>query len=74
MPGVGCLAILVYIIMNLYIPTRQIINRAGELVTQWGEYILAETLQQAEQLCPPGYTIDGILISESEEWGYFEGD
>lgn len=59
--------------IKLWIPERQVVNPYGNLVTQWGEYIPAATLQEAELLCPDGWSIDGYLCSE-QEWGKFDGD
>lgn len=52
--------------VKLWIPERLTINEYGNLVTVWGEYIPAITLQDAELLCPDGWSIDGYVCSEQD--------
>lgn len=56
--------------IKLWIPERLTINEYGNLVTVWGEYIPAATLQEAELLCPDGWSIDGYLSGEVEYPGF----
>lgn len=55
-------------IVKQWITERTVINRVGNMIIQQGEYIVAETHEQAVALCPDGWTVSEWWVVSEEDY------